>query len=569
MGRKESTPPRAACRAEVGPHGPSRGAFSRVGSFQSPESDPRGCCRRAGRPCRSRLGRDRRGAPAGRRLASSLTGRPVPLVALAALAMIVSCSTGPAGGKGPGPSARPGARIPEDFLWGVSTSAYQTEGNNTRCDYDQWNRAGHGAELNGMAANSYELFDLDSELARAIGVGVFRMGIEWSRVEPEKGRFDSAELQHYRAVLESIRSRGMRPFVTLHHFTNPLWVAQQGWWLAPEVIEDFAGYARRMAEEYGDIVDDWITFNEPAIYATGTYWAKLYPGGSLLNMEKATTALRHMIYAHAAAYDAIHAADRIDAYGTGRPCRVGFVEASYPTHAADAASEEDVAAAGRFDSFFNLQIYDALVYGSLEPWLEPRRQVSGGSPGGHQATEQPPHPELAGRTDYVGINYYSPLYVRSFPGILPPLEAAPCYAPIEFLCFRHGRPDVVRGDNGNEVSPEGLLEVIEKYAPYGLPLIVTENGIATTDGRMRSWFILGHIEQIEKALAMGYRVEGYFHWSLIDNFEWLSGYSMRFGLYRVDFETFERTPTEAVQAYREIIESRGVTEALKAKYTWP
>ncbi len=456
------------------------------------------------------------------------------------------------------------AVIPGDFLWGVSTSAYQTEGNNTACDYDQWNRAGHGIDLNGMAANSYELYDLDSELAQAIGVNSFRMGIEWSRVEPEKGRFDPEELRHYRAVIESIRSRGMRPFVTLHHFTNPLWVAAEGSWLNPEVVATFAGYARRMAEEFGDLVDDWITFNEPAIYATGTYWAKLYPNGSLLDMEKATTALRHMIYAHAAAYDAIYEVDHTDATGDGRPCRVGFVEASYPTYPASLSSRQDVEAALRFDSFFNLQIYDALVYGILEPWLEPRRSELRMS---NDARVR--HPELAGRTDYIGINYYSPLYVRHMPLLLYPLEAAPCYAPIEFLCFRPARPNIIRGDNGNEVYPQGLLEVLQKFAPYGLPMIITENGIATTDGRKRSWFLIKHIEYVEKALAMGYRVEGYFHWSLIDNFEWTSGYSMRFGLYSVDFTTFERRPTEAVQAYREIIQEQGVTKAIRETYSWP
>jgi len=143
-----------------------------------------------------------------------------------------------------------------------------------------------------MAANSYELFDLDSELAQVTGVNSFRMGIEWSRVEPERDSFDPHEIDHYRAVIESIHSRGMKPFVTLHHFTNPLWIANSGGWLNPEVVSEFADYARRMAEAYGDIVDEWITINEPVVYAVGTYWAKLYPGGSLLNMENAKTALR-------------------------------------------------------------------------------------------------------------------------------------------------------------------------------------------------------------------------------------------------------------------------------------
>ena len=474
-------------------------------------------------------------------------------------ALTISCAGSPGSGEAPGGEFR----FPADFLWGVAASAYQTEGDSPGNDYDRWLRNGHGQWRNGKADNSYELFDLDSELARAAGANSFRMGIEWARVEPARDVFDESEIAHYRAVLESIRQRGMKPFVTLHHFTNPLWVADQGRWLNPGIVREFADYAGRMASALGDLADEWITINEPVIYATGAYWAKTYPGGDLLDMTKANRALVNMIYAHAAAYDAIRAADTRDADGDGRACRVAFVHALSPHYPADPQSPDDVRAAARFDQYYNRQIFDALVYGRLDPWLEPE-----GGAGGSVASPGP-HPELAGRVDYVGINYYSPRYIRSFPGLLHPLEALPCFSFVEPLCFSGGRPDVVRGDNGNEVHPEGLFELIEDYASYGLPLIVTENGIAATEGRKRSWFIVKHLEQVERALRQGYRVEGYLHWSLLDNFEWLDGYSMRFGLYTVDFETFERTPTEAVQAYREIIRAGGPTPEILARYTWP
>jgi len=356
----------------------------------------------------------------------------------------------------------------------------------------------------------------------------------------------------------------MEPFVTLHHFTNPLWIADSRGWLNPDVVSEFTDYARRMAQAYGHLVDEWITINEPFIYAMGTYWAKTFPGGSLLNMEKTKKALVHMIRAHAAAYDAIREVDLQDADNDGNPCRITLVKALHPIYPADPNDPDDVAAAGRIDGFHNRQIYDALIDGRLSPWLEPEENSRGGREGASGF-----HPELAGRMDSIAINYYSPWYAMHVPMMLYPLEALPCFSFIEPLCFPGGRPDVVRGDNGNEVYPEGLLEVFEAFASYGLPLMVTENGIATTDERKRSWFLVQHLEQLQKAREKGYPVEGYFHWSLLDNFEWLEGFAMRFGLYSVDFKSFERTPTEAVEAYRRIIHSGRVTSEIRDSYPWP
>jgi len=452
-------------------------------------------------------------------------------------------------------------QFPDDFLWGIATSAYQTEGNNIWSDFDVWNREGHGKDICGAADNSYELYERDADLAASLGVKVYRMGIEWGRIEPERDQINQSEIAHYRQVLQAIVSRGMQPMVTLHHFTNPIWIEEQGGWLNPDTVDQFVDYAALMAANLGDLADLWLTINEPIIYTSGTYMTNMYPGGMLSSFPKTMVASVKMIYAHARAYHAIQAADEWDIDGDGRNTLISIAQALYPTWPLDPDNEQDRLSAIMYDYFYDRFFFNATVNGMLDVNLDgDTSDMDTMPPEGY-------HEELAGTMDFIGVNYYNPIRVIHLPTLFGTINGAPCFPQVEFLCWPFGRDPYVQGDNGNEVYPPGLLWLIVSFqTQYGLPIFITENGIAATDGYLRSWFILEHLKQVHAALDYGYDVMGYLYWSLLDNFEWLEGYGMRFGLFTVDYRTFERSPTEGGATYADVIELNGITQELLDKY---
>jgi beta-glucosidase len=178
--------------------------------------------------------------------------------------------------------------------------------------------------------------------------------------------------------------------------------------------------------------------------------------------------------------------------------------------------------------------------------------------------------ELAGTLDFLGVNFYNSVPVLHVPLVFGPVQGIPCFPQADFLCYPLGRPPYVHGDNGNPVEPDVFRDVLLDYgAEFGLPVLVTENGVATTDGYMRSWCIIEHLKAARAALDAGCDLRAYMHWSLIDNFEWLQAYSMRFGLYTVDFETFERSPTEGSETYAAIVHAGGVSQELLDRYADP
>ena len=471
-----------------------------------------------------------------------------------------------------GDSTRPGKEaasdlalaFPEGFLWGVAGSAYQTEGGNVWSDYDRWIEDGHGTEPCGEADRSYELYELDAQLAASLGSNAYRMGIEWARIEPERDRINKAEVEHYRMVLQAVVDRGMRPVVTLHHFTNPIWIQQQGGWLNPDTVEQFVQYAELAAVEYGDLADLWLTINEPVIYTVGTYMINAYPGGRLSCFEKAVEATINMIFAHAGAYGAIKTLDAADADGDGQSALISAARALYPVEPLDPQNPDDAQSALMFDYFMCRHFFRAAVEGALDV------NIDGDADDGYTDPPEGYYESLAGTMDFLAVNYYSPLRVKHFPALFGPIQGVPCYPQADFICYPGGREPYIQGDNGNEVYPDGLFELIADYQlDYGLPVFVTENGIASTDGYLRSWFIIEHLKSVHAAMESGLEVMGYLYWSLLDNFEWLLGYSMRFGLFTVDYSDFRRIPTEGGETFSQIAHAGGVSYDLLDRYSEP
>ncbi len=423
-------------------------------------------------------------------------------------------------------------RFPEGFLWGAATAAHQNEGMNVHNDLWAWEQAGnHTADgsVSGLAADWWNRAEEDFDRAADLGLNTLRLSVEWSRVEPEPGKWDAAALGRYREMLRALCERGIRPMVTLHHFTNPRWLSDRGGWLLPEVVPAFARYAAYVAKALGDLCDTWCTLNEPGIYAAFAYILGRWPGETgLLPFIKVT---HHQLRAHAAAYHAVRDA---------RPnARVGLVQHFAGFEPANPGSSRDRLVAAVRDTALNWRFIEGVVTGRLKPpyGLGLRR-----------------HPGAANSSDYIGVNYYgrhplrfdggSPGTLFASPGKVRPERAWP--APWQ----------------DREIDPDGLERFLVRLARYGKPLFVTENGMADAEDGVRPAFILTHLAALHRAVRKGADVRAYYHWTLVDNYEWAEGWTTRFGLFALDPKTQVRTPRPSARLFQELVRANAITEDL-------
>lgn len=415
--------------------------------------------------------------------------------------------------------------FPIDFLWGSATSAYQIEGGIEQNDWAEWERGGHTLTQAGRATDHYHRFREDLDWAKNLGHTAFRMSIEWSRVEPEEGRFDEAEIAHYREVLTEARARGLKTMVTLHHFTNPIWLARKGDWRETGSIQYFARYARRMARELKDVSDFWLTFNEPSVVPLMGYLIGEYPPG-LREPKLAVRVMANLLLAHAEAFHAI----KEESPGA-------FVSIAHNVKVIDpdrSWNPLDRFVAQASSDLWNEQIPRAIATGRIHlhaPFL---------------FNIDIEAPRLKDAWDFIGVNYYTRDFVRF-----------DLFSPNRYRQVT--RPGLARSDVGWEIYPEGLERVLAALSRYGKPLFVTESGLADSSDRKRAAQICGHVRAIARAKASGIQVLGYLHWSLLDNYEWSLGFGPRFGLIEVDYaDGFRRTPRMSAGVLRTLIQSHGI-----------
>jgi beta-glucosidase len=412
--------------------------------------------------------------------------------------------------------------FPPGFLWGTATAAHQVEGQNTNNQWWDWEQQpGHiwHGDRSGDACNWWRNAEADFDRAAALGQNAHRLSIEWSRIEPCEGTFDSAAIQRYRAMLQALRDRGITPMVTLHHFTNPRWLEAQGGWLHPNTPQHFARFAGRAAEALGDLCPLWCTINEPNIYAAFGYMLASFPPGAsdiLKTMRVATALLR----GHAAAAEAIHRVDR--ALQVGIVHRMQVFDPITP-------APQNVAVAALLDYLLNGIVLWALRTGRLPPPLGRGEVIPG----------------LRRSSDFLGLNYYARERVAFDPRL-----------PAELFARRFTPPDVPQGDithegkSYGEIYPAGMERVLRRASRLGLPIYICETGLPDADDDQRPGFLLSYLAAIHRAIASGADVRGVFIWTLVDNFEWLDGWGLRFGLYELDQHTQQRAlrPSGALYA---------------------
>ncbi|MDR3686010.1 MAG: family 1 glycosylhydrolase [Coriobacteriia bacterium] len=399
--------------------------------------------------------------------------------------------------------------FPAGFLWGASTSAHQIEGGNIHSDWWAWEQAGRVAEKSGRACDSWNRWREDLDLAASLGLSVFRISVEWARIEPEPGHFDIDVLAHYAEVLRGIHERGMLSMVVLWHFTHPEWFSQGGApWLRPDAATAFGRYARRVAEAMGEHVDLWATLNEANTCVEHAFVTGDWPPGRTGDYVTAYRSYRGLAAAHHAARGAIRDV-------LGPQTSVGLTHVMPWAHPA----------AGSWGSGLRRRLYH---------WEGAHAFLS-----------------LVGSDlDWLGVQYYYD-------------------APMTLAGIDDDDGDPPRTDMGWRIYPQGLHGVLhEAWTRYRVPMIVTENGLADAADVQRGRFLLDHIAWTHRAIEEGVPVLGYLHWSLIDNFEWAHGFGPRFGLAEVDHDTFVRTPRPSAALYAQIARGNRVTPAMGAGLTY-
>ena len=442
--------------------------------------------------------------------------------------------------------------FPRDFAWGAATAAFQIEGATTADGRGEsiWDRFArtpgkvHNGDTGDPACEHYYRWREDLDLIAALGLRAYRFSISWPRIQPHgRGPANQRGLDFYRRLLEGLRERGVSPLVTLYHWDLPQALEDEGGWASRDTVDRFAEYAELVFDGLDGLVEDWTTHNEPYVtsflgYATGTK----APGAT--DWPRALRAAHHVLLSHGTVVRVFRE--------RGRPGRIGItLDLTVARPGGD--GDDDRAAARRLEGHHNGWFLDPLLRGAYPTHMVELYEQRFGpldviQEGDLETIGQP--------LDYLGVNFYRPnVVVASDEGSVIGVREVP------------QRAD--RTAMGWPVVPTALTELLVGLKrDYGdLPLLITENGAAFEDrlngadvveDPRRVAYIEGHLAAVEEAIAAGVDVRGYFVWSLLDNFEWEHGYSQRFGIVYVDFETQRRVPKRSALWYRDRI--RAATE---------
>lgn len=428
-------------------------------------------------------------------------------------------------------------KFPERFRWGAATAAHQNEGDNCGNNWYLWEeQPGHIFEGQRCerATNWWDLETAASDFDRAaeMGLNAMRISVEWSRIEPEPGEFDPGALKKYAEMVRLLRERGLEPMVTLHHFTDPIWLGELGGWENPLIGDYFSRFTERVVDALGDQVNLWCTINEPIVYAFYGFHQGLFPPGGA-SMPRALTVLRNMILAHGRAYRTIH---RIQS-----GAQVGLAHHMRYFLPANPRNPLDRRVAAFFDQIANRATLDAVTYGRLGPLIGVGQTV----------------PLLIDTSDYIGLNYYSTTHI-SFSASEPNMLFARQHFVPEMAnceCTSDGQPFC-------EINPPGMYLALKKLQEYGKPVYITENGLPDREDKQRPYVLTTYLPEVWRAIQDGVDVRGYYHWTLVDNFEWAEGWNLRFGLIELNPETGERTPRTSAAIYGRIAQANGVPRSL-------
>lgn len=393
--------------------------------------------------------------------------------------------------------------FPKGFLWGAATSSYQIEGGLVN-DWSEWekserrlaflkNKGLNPADFqSGQAADSWNRLENDIDCLKQLNATAYRFSIEWSRIEPEEGRFDEAALNRYANFIARLREEGIEPFVTLWHWPVPLWLSAKGGWKNFQIIKYFQKYTERIVEAF-PTVKFWITLNEPDVFSGHSYFMGTWPPQER-NPFAYLKVNSNLIKAHRAAYDIIkeHLPNS----------RIGIASHNVYFEAPSDFINQTICSIARW--WWNFRFFD----------------------------------KIKDKQDFIGLNFYHHNLLN-----------------YGFIKNKNEKLN----DMGWELYPQGILPVLKDlYARYNKPIYITENGTADADDDHRGWYLVEVLKNVHEAIRQGVDLRGYLHWSLLDNFEWASGFAPKFGLFEVNRKTFERIPRPSVEIYSQIIKNNSL-----------
>jgi beta-glucosidase len=416
---------------------------------------------------------------------------------------------------------RPNLNFPKSFLWGASTSAHQIEGGNHNqwtvwelenaktlaakstyqySDLESWSRIKQTAKtpesyVSGRAANHYELYKEDFELARKMNMNAWRFSIEWSRIQPEEGAWNAEAVQHYKQYLHELKRQGLEPIVTLFHFTLPVWFAEKGGFTKRSNVKDFVDFCSRLLDELGGTVRYIITINEPEVYAVESFYQGHWPP-QVTSPRMTWKVIRTLAYAHNKTADMIHKKNR--------RYKVSISKNSNYFYAGDDAALSEHSAA--FMQYFQ---DDYLIKKVIK------------------------------RCDFLGVNYYFSHRVYGYRIHNPDENVSDLGWDLHPEHLKH------------------ILEHL--WDRYKKPILITENGLADSEDEHRKWWVTETVIAMQTAMNNGVELIGYLHWSFLDNFEWDKGFWPRFGLFEVDYKTMKRQPRPSALWFSRLLKQiRGV-----------
>lgn len=419
----------------------------------------------------------------------------------------------------------PSFQLKEGLLLGVATAGAQIEGGDDGSNWARFSAEGKIADGTSIlrATDHWNRWQEDIDLMAEMGIKVYRFGIEWSRIEPVRGKFSEDAIAHYRREIEYMKEREIAPLLTLHHFTHPLWFEDNGGFTSPESIDLFMNYVAFVIDRLGDIVSEYITINEPNVYATNSLlWGTWPPERK--SMGALISAFSNMTACHIRAYEYIHA----------RRAEMGFTDTKigFANHLRVFAPKNPKnpfhrIAAKLSEYLFQGALTDAMMTGKCRFPILRRKGIKRGR-----------------YYDFIGINYYSR---SSVSGLSDGVREG---------CFKN--------DLGWEIYHEGLIDLSVKLGKrYGAPVYVTENGTCDNSDSFRPLFIYDQLKMISETENP---ITRYYHWSFVDNFEWREGESARFGIVHVDYESGTRTVKESGKLYADIIQNGGCTDEAYSLY---
>ena len=416
-------------------------------------------------------------------------------------------------------------RFKDGFLMGVSSASTQIEGGEIENNWLDWYRKGHIHDNTSpaVADDHWNRWEEDTQLMIDMKLQISRFGIEWARIQPAEDRIDKAAIQRYRKELMMLRDHGIRPLLTIHHFSNPMWFEEKGAFLKRENLHYFLKFAELAVKCFGDLASDYITINEPNVYASNSYmWGEWNPGHK--SFKEYATVLENFAYCHIKAYQMIH---RVRSRMGYSDTKVGFANHLRVFDPKNEKNPAHRAAAKAAKWAFQGAITEAMTLGRFRLPLRDHWHIKEGL-----------------YTDFNGINYYSRSTIEGLH------DGVREHSPIN--------------DLGWEIYPDGIVRVAADLMKVAqLPIWITENGTADTNDSFRPRYIAEHLKAISES---DLPFERYYHWCFCDNWEWLEGQSARFGLVHVDYDTQKRTVKNSGRMFTEMIEAGGMTEEIWDRY---